>query len=95
MFDQLFNPVTEMYANDPSADSKYNSENPANRFKEVASRHNTGAVLNFCDGHAQYYKDSYITNNCDFSTSLECYGPGKPAVPDIIWDAAFRAALGY
>jgi prepilin-type N-terminal cleavage/methylation domain-containing protein/prepilin-type processing-associated H-X9-DG protein len=95
MFDQLFNPATEIYANDPTADSKYNSENPANRFKEVASRHNTGAVLNFCDGHAQYFKDYYITNDCDFGASLECYGPGKPAVPDIIWDPSFRAALGY
>jgi prepilin-type N-terminal cleavage/methylation domain-containing protein/prepilin-type processing-associated H-X9-DG protein len=95
MFDQLFNPVTEPYANNPSADDQWNSTNPANRFKELASRHNFGAVLNFCDGHAQYYKDNYVTNDCDFGSSLECYGPGKPAVPDIIWDAAFRVALGY
>jgi prepilin-type N-terminal cleavage/methylation domain-containing protein/prepilin-type processing-associated H-X9-DG protein len=94
MFDQLFNPNTEPYVQNPTA-TPYDSENPANRFKEIASRHNKGAVLNFCDGHAQYYKDYYVTNYCDFDTSLECKGPGYPAVPDIIWDPAFRAALGY
>ena len=94
MFDQLFNPNTEAYVQNAS-DSPYDSENPGNRFKELASRHSTGAVINFCDGHAQYYKDYYVTNDCDFGSSLECYGPGKPAVPDIIWDPAFRAALGY
>jgi prepilin-type N-terminal cleavage/methylation domain-containing protein/prepilin-type processing-associated H-X9-DG protein len=94
LFDQLFNPNTEAYTQDAS-DSQYDSENPGDRFKFIASRHNQGAVLGFCDGHAQYYKDYYVTNDCDFSTSLECYGPGKPAAPDIIWDPAFRAALGY
>jgi prepilin-type N-terminal cleavage/methylation domain-containing protein/prepilin-type processing-associated H-X9-DG protein len=93
MFDQLFNPNTEPYVQNPS-DSQYDSENPANRFKELASRHSKGAVLNFCDGHAQYYKDYYVTNDCDFGASVEAY-PGGPAVPDIIWDPAFRAALGY
>jgi prepilin-type N-terminal cleavage/methylation domain-containing protein len=94
LFDQLFNPNTEQYTQNTS-DNKYNSENPANRFKEFASRHNYGGVITFCDGHTQYYKIYYVTNDCDFSTSLECYGPGKPAVPDIIWDPAYRYALGY
>jgi prepilin-type processing-associated H-X9-DG protein len=94
MFDQLFNPNIEPYYSN-SGDDKYDSENPANRFKEFASRHNNGGVIVFCDGRAQYYKDYYVTNFCDFSTSLECYGQGKPAVPDIIWNPAFRAALGY
>jgi prepilin-type N-terminal cleavage/methylation domain-containing protein/prepilin-type processing-associated H-X9-DG protein len=95
MFDQYFNPVTEAYEGVAGGSSIYNSENPANRFKELASRHTKGAVINFCDGHAQYYKDYYVTNYCDFGTSLETYGPGTPAVPDIIWDPAYRAALGY
>jgi prepilin-type N-terminal cleavage/methylation domain-containing protein/prepilin-type processing-associated H-X9-DG protein len=94
MFDQLFNPNTEPYYSN-NGDDKYDSENPANRFKEFASRHNNGGVINFCDGHVQYYKDYYVTNLCDFSSSLECYGPGKAAVPDVIWNAAFRVALGY
>jgi prepilin-type N-terminal cleavage/methylation domain-containing protein/prepilin-type processing-associated H-X9-DG protein len=93
MFDQLFNPNTEPYVDNPD-DSQYDSENPADRFKFVASRHNKGAVLNFCDGHASYYKDYYLTNLCDFGASLEAY-PGKAAVPDVIWNPAFRAALGY
>jgi prepilin-type N-terminal cleavage/methylation domain-containing protein/prepilin-type processing-associated H-X9-DG protein len=92
MFDQLFNPNTEPYVQDLN-DSKYNSENPGNRFKELASRHSVGAVINFCDGHAQYYKDYYVTNLCDFSASVEAY-PGRGAAPDIIWNPAFRAALG-
>jgi len=93
MFDQLFNPNTEPYASNPN-DSQYDSENPANRFKELASRHNKGAVLNFCDGHANYFKDYYVTNLCDFGASVEAY-PGGGACPDVIWDPAFRAALGY
>jgi prepilin-type processing-associated H-X9-DG protein len=94
MFDQLFSPSTEPYASDPTQ-SQYNSQNPGNRFKELASRHTKGAVLNFCDGHASYYKDYYVTNDCDFTTKLETYGVGKPAVPDIIWYPAYRAYIGY
>jgi prepilin-type N-terminal cleavage/methylation domain-containing protein/prepilin-type processing-associated H-X9-DG protein len=93
LFDQLFNPNTEGYNQDP-ADTAYDSENPGERFKFLASRHDKGAVLAFCDGHAQYYKDYYVTNRCDFGASLERY-PNGPVVPDIIWDDAFRAALGY
>jgi prepilin-type N-terminal cleavage/methylation domain-containing protein len=94
LFDQLFNPVSEPYAQNP-AESIYNSENPGGRFKVVASRHEAGAVLSFFDGHAAYLKDYYVTNDCNFATSLECYGPSDPVAPDIIWDPAFRVALGY
>jgi prepilin-type processing-associated H-X9-DG protein len=94
MFDQLFNPNTESYTQD-TKDTAYDSENPGDRFKFVASRHNAGAVLAFCDGHSQYYKDYYITNLCDFGTSVERVAPTGAAVPDIIWNPAFRAALGY
>jgi prepilin-type N-terminal cleavage/methylation domain-containing protein len=92
LFDQLFNPNTEPYADTPT--EHYQSENPGNRFKFLASRHSMGAVLNFCDGHASYYKDFYVTNFCDWSTSCEATNGGQ-AVPDIIWNPAFRAALGY
>jgi prepilin-type N-terminal cleavage/methylation domain-containing protein len=94
LFDQLFNPNTEPYTQDLN-DSQYDSENPADRFKEFASRHDKGGVMDFCDGHASYYKDYYVTNYCDFAVSLESHGPGTPAVPDIIWNAAYRYALGY
>ena len=94
MFDQLFNPNTEAYTQNPS-DSEWNDTNPANRFKEPLRGIIKVGWITFCDGHTSYYKINYVTNDCDFSTSVECYGPGKPAVPDIIWDPAFRAALGY
>jgi prepilin-type N-terminal cleavage/methylation domain-containing protein/prepilin-type processing-associated H-X9-DG protein len=90
LFDQCFNPATEIDNGSPL----YNSENPADRFKSLASRHNKGAVLAFCDGHSGYYKDYYLTNDANFGTSLEA-NEGGPAVPDVIWDAAFRVALGY
>ena len=58
LFDQCFNPVTEVDNGSP----QYNSENPGDRYRSLASRHTKGAVLAFCDGHAQYFKDSYLTN---------------------------------
>jgi hypothetical protein len=84
LFDAAFNPYTELENGSPI----YNNQLPGLRFKSLASRHFTGAVLNFCDGHARYYKDSYLTNGADFSTKVE--GP----VPDVIWDPAYRAFLG-
>jgi prepilin-type N-terminal cleavage/methylation domain-containing protein len=88
MFDQLFDPATEPYAEN-AADTAYDSENPADRFKFLASRHNTGAVLNFCDGHSQYFKDYYLTNGANFGASLEA------PKPDVVWNPAYRVALGY
>jgi prepilin-type N-terminal cleavage/methylation domain-containing protein/prepilin-type processing-associated H-X9-DG protein len=86
LFDQCFNPQTEIDNDAPL----YNSENPGDRFKSLASRHSKGAVLAFCDGHSAYYKDYYLTNNAvNFSGDLEA------PVPDVIWNPAFRAALGY
>jgi prepilin-type processing-associated H-X9-DG protein len=86
LFDQCFNPNTEVDNDAPL----YNSENPGDRFKSLASRHSKGAVLAFCDGHSAYYKDYYLTNHAvDFSGGLEA------PVPDVIWNPAFRAALGY
>jgi prepilin-type processing-associated H-X9-DG protein len=91
MFDQCFNPVTEVDNSSPS----YNSVNPGDRFRSLASRHNTGAVLVFCDGHAQFFKDSYLTNHASMSgTAIECPATG-PAVPDVIWNPAYRAFIGF
>ncbi|MGA3179878.1 MAG: prepilin-type N-terminal cleavage/methylation domain-containing protein [Terracidiphilus sp.] len=85
LFDAAFNPYTEL----ENANPIYNNQLPGLRFKSVASRHFVGAVLNFCDGHANYFKDSYLTNGADFSTKLE--GP----VPDVIWDPAYRYFLDH
>ena len=78
MFCCAFNPVTEVVNGSP----QYNSVNPANRFKNIASRHESGTVLTFCDGHAQWYKDTYVTNGASGSTEGQ--------VPDIIWNPPYR-----
>ena len=80
MFDVAFNPNTEVVNGSPA----FNSVNPANRFKSIASRHNNGSVLAFCDGHASWYRNSYVTNGADFPNSTE----GN--VPDIIWNPPYR-----
>jgi prepilin-type N-terminal cleavage/methylation domain-containing protein len=85
LFDAAFNPYTENENGSPI----YNNQLPGLRFKSLATRHFGGAVLNFTDGHVKYYKDSYLTNGANFSTKIE--GP----VPDVIWDPAYRAYLGY
>ena len=78
LFDAAFNPYTELENENPI----YNNQLPGLRFKSVASRHFTGAVLNFCDGHAGYYKDFYMTNGANFREKIEapvggCHlGPG-------------------
>ena len=46
----------------------------------VSSRHNAGANLSFSDGHASYFKYSYITFN-DTAQSKA----GDPGNPDINW----------
>jgi prepilin-type N-terminal cleavage/methylation domain-containing protein len=84
LFDAAFNPYTEL----DNANPIYNNQLPGLRFKSVASRHFSGGVLNFCDGHAQYYTDAYMTNGANFNEKLE------GLVPDVIWDPAYRYFLG-
>ncbi len=76
MFDCAFNPVTE-FVNSVSG-QKYNSVNPANRFRNIGVRHSKGTIINFCDGHAQYFPIFAVTNNPT--------GASEPQNPDIIWD---------
>jgi len=82
MFDCVFDPVTEVVNSQPT----FNSVNPANRQRNFASRHNSGGIINFFDGHAYYFKDSYVTNNPSSG------GENEPLVGDIIWDVPYRAA---
>jgi hypothetical protein len=82
MFDMVFDPVTEVVNASPS----YNSVNPAGRQRSFAARHNNGGVINFFDGHAYYFKDSYVTNNPSAG------GENEPLVSDIIWDVPYRAS---
>ena len=82
MYDQVFDPVTEVVNGSPG----FNSVNPADRQNSYASRHSNGGVINFLDGHCDYFKTSYIQNNP--STG----GEGEPLLPDVIWDAPYRGA---
>jgi prepilin-type N-terminal cleavage/methylation domain-containing protein/prepilin-type processing-associated H-X9-DG protein len=82
MFDIVFDPVTEVVNGSPG----YNSVNPAGRQRSFAARHDKGGVINFLDGHARYYKTSYIQDN----PSSISGGEGEPLLPDVIWDAPFR-----
>ncbi|MFZ0828558.1 MAG: type II secretion system protein [Verrucomicrobiia bacterium] len=83
IFDQVFDPVTEVVNSSPS----YNSVNPAARQRSFASRHNNGGIINFMDGHASYFKTSYIQGNPSKSG-----GYGEPLLSDVIWDAPYRAS---
>jgi len=75
MFDVVFNPVTEVVNSNP----QFNSVNPANRYRSLGVRHERGTVLNFCDGHASYYKYSYLTNSPGYPGS-------EPPLADVIWN---------
>jgi len=61
---------------------------PALRWRSFPNRHNqSGAVLNFVDGHASFYKSSYVnrqqTNRWEWPN------------PDIIWNPAYRMNNPY
>ena len=74
MFDCVFNPVTEKVNSSP----QYNSVNPANRYRNIGTRHDAGTVINFTDGHAGYFRIFSVTNNPSKAS--------EPQNPDIIWD---------
>jgi len=82
MFDQVFDPVTEVVNGAP----QYNSVNPADRQNSFASRHAKGGIINFLDGHAAYFKTAYIQNNGVGSSG----GEYEPLLPDVIWDSPYR-----
>jgi len=83
MFDQVFDPVTEVV----NASPQFNSVNPADRQNSFGSRHNKGGIITFFDGHAAYFKTSYIQNNPSNG------GEQEPLLPDVIWDPPYRASL--
>jgi prepilin-type N-terminal cleavage/methylation domain-containing protein/prepilin-type processing-associated H-X9-DG protein len=81
MFDSVFDPASEIVNGSP----QYNSVNPAGRQRSFAARHSKGGVINFLDGHAAYFKTDYIQNNPSKG------GYNEPLLPDVIWDAPYRA----
>lgn len=82
MFDMVFDPATEVVNDSPG----FNSVNPAGRQRSFASRHASGGGIVFLDGHAAWFKTSYVQNPA--STG----GFNEPLWSDIIWDAPYRNA---
>jgi hypothetical protein len=82
MFDVVFNPATEIVNSAPG----YNSVNPANRYNSIGVRHDAGTVMNFCDGHANYFKINTVTNKAKWGTT----STSEPKNPDIIWNWVTR-----
>jgi prepilin-type N-terminal cleavage/methylation domain-containing protein/prepilin-type processing-associated H-X9-DG protein len=80
MYDQVYNPNTEIVNGSP----QFNSVNPADRQNSFAARHNKGGVVNFFDGHAAYFKTAYIQNN------PSAKGEKEPLLYDVIWDVPYR-----
>jgi prepilin-type N-terminal cleavage/methylation domain-containing protein len=81
MYDTVFNPTTEVVNGSP----QFNSVNPANRWRSMASRHTKGGIINFLDGHAYYYKTELVQAGGTMSgTAAEI--PGAP----LIWNPAYR-----
>jgi prepilin-type N-terminal cleavage/methylation domain-containing protein len=78
MFDVVFNPVKEVVNSSP----QYNSVNPANRFRSIGTRHDLGTVINFMDGHAQYFKINAVTNASMGTWPVN----SEPLNPEIYWD---------
>jgi prepilin-type N-terminal cleavage/methylation domain-containing protein/prepilin-type processing-associated H-X9-DG protein len=83
LFDCVFDPVTEVVNNSP----QYNSVNPANRQNSFASRHNKGGIINFFDGHASYFKTTYVQTK---PVNAPPGGKGEPILDDVIWDPPYR-----
>jgi prepilin-type N-terminal cleavage/methylation domain-containing protein len=82
MFDIVFDPISEVVNGNPN----FNSVNPAGRWRSYAARHVQGGIINFLDGHAAYFKDTYVTNNTSNN------GANEPLQPDIVWNPPYRGA---
>jgi len=78
--------MTDQYFNSTEGPANiYYSVNPAARWRAFPKRHSTqGGILVFLDGHAGYYKQSYINNQ-------QADG-NEPLNPDVIWNPIYRQA---
>jgi prepilin-type N-terminal cleavage/methylation domain-containing protein len=91
MFDQLFDPVSEVVNNADNQSPQYNSVNPADRYKNFAWRHDKGGVINFLDGHSAYFKTNSINKPQTTGPDGRYY---EPLLPDVVWNAPYRALPG-
>lgn len=81
LFDCVFSPTTEVVNSSP----QFNSVNPANRWRNMASRHKKGGMITLMDGHASYWKTEVVQAGGTMSgTAAEL--PGSP----LIWNPAYR-----
>ena len=83
LFDQVFNPDTEIVNSSP----QFNSVNPADRQNSFASRHSKGGSINFFDGHVSYFKTAYVQTK---AVGAPPGGEGEAILGDIIWDEPYR-----
>jgi prepilin-type N-terminal cleavage/methylation domain-containing protein len=88
MFDEAFNPDTDCGFS--TAQQNYQAVDPGKRWDTFSNRHSSGGLIIFCDGHAKYYKDAYITNGL---TSTMRSDDIDEMQPDVIWDPAVRAYM--
>ena len=87
MFDAAFDPATEVVNTSP----QFNSVNPANRQNSFAWRHSKGGIINFFDGHSQWFKTFYISTTPPNGGAIKSAGgENEPLLPDVIWDPQYR-----
>jgi len=83
LFDCVFSPSLEPVNNSP----QYNSVNPAERWRNFASRHSKGGDINFIDGHVGYFKTTVVQAGGTMSGNAQ-ETPGAP----LIWNPLYRLA---
>jgi prepilin-type N-terminal cleavage/methylation domain-containing protein/prepilin-type processing-associated H-X9-DG protein len=75
LVDAAFSPTLEQYTTNPEQNGAF----PAARSDRFAKRHSDlGANLVFADGHASFYKRSYIVS--------QGLGPEEKSNPDVMWN---------
>lgn len=84
LFDCVFSPSLEVVNGSP----QFNSVNPANRWRNFATRHNKGGNITFVDGHASYYTAQVVTNSGTMSGTAQ-ENAGAP----LIWNPGFRVVV--
>jgi prepilin-type N-terminal cleavage/methylation domain-containing protein/prepilin-type processing-associated H-X9-DG protein len=78
--EQAFNPITETCVSDPTRNGIF----PCARSYRFTQRHqNSGGNLVFIDGHASYYKRSYITNGAPDDKNSN---RAEKKNPDVVWN---------
>jgi len=82
LFDAVFSPTLEIVNGSP----QFNSVNPANRWRNFASRHKQGGMIAFIDGHSSYWKTAVVQAGGTMSPTAVSEIPGAP----LIWNPAFR-----